>query len=203
MHAKTAVAVAGSVLALPGVAAAADLSDPATPLREAVRAPLAGHLTVGAHMRAAKREADTDRLSKAHLRLARRAARLSGDELPRGYRTRLRGSTPAELRERNERLRARIRELRRERRESGTTAPGGGGSTASATLQAIAACESGGNPSTNTGNGYYGKYQFSMSTWQAVGGTGSPAAASEAEQDKRAAQLYATAGAGQWPVCGR
>lgn len=200
MHAKTVLAVAGSALAMPGLAAATDLSDPATPIREAVRAPLAGHLTVAAHMRAAKRQADTERLAKAHLRLARRAARLSGEELPSGYRSRLRWSTPAELRARNERLGARIRDLRRERRESGTTS---GGSTASATLQAIAACESGGNPSANTGNGYYGKYQFSMSTWQAVGGSGSPAAASEAEQDKRAAQLYATAGPGQWPVCGR
>src|SRR3954454_1865374 len=39
-------------------------------------------------------------------------------------------------------------------------------STASAPLQAIAACESGGNPSANTGNGFYGKYQFTMQTWQ-------------------------------------
>ena len=70
-------------------------------------------------------------------------------------------------------------------------------------LQAIAACESGGNPSTDTGNGFYGKYQFTQETWQAVGGTGNPAAATEAEQDRRAAQLYAQAGPGQWPVCGR
>ena len=68
------------------------------------------------------------------------------------------------------------------------------GSTASAPLQAIAACESGGNPSTNTGNGFYGKYQFTQATWQSVGGTGNPAAASEAEQDRRAAKLYAQAG---------
>jgi hypothetical protein len=70
-------------------------------------------------------------------------------------------------------------------------------------LQAIAACESGGNPSTDTGNGFYGKYQFTQETWQAIGGTGNPAAASEAEQDRRAAQLYAQAGPSQWPVCGR
>ena len=70
-------------------------------------------------------------------------------------------------------------------------------------LQAIAACESGGNPSTDTGNGFYGKYQFTQETWQAVGGTGNPAAAPEAEQDRRAAQLYAQAGPSQWPVCGR
>ena len=50
---------------------------------------------------------------------------------------------------------------------------------------------------------YYGKYQFSMETWAGVGGSGSPAAASEAEQDKRAAMLYARSGPGQWPVCGQ
>jgi hypothetical protein len=76
-------------------------------------------------------------------------------------------------------------------------------STASAPLQAIAACESGGNPSANTGNGFYGKYQFTMGTWTSVGGRGNPAAASEAEQDRRAAMLYARAGSSPWPVCGR
>jgi hypothetical protein len=79
-----------------------------------------------------------------------------------------------------------------------------GGSTASAPLQAIAACESGGNPGAIGGGGQFrGKYQFTYSTWASVGGTGDPAAAPEAEQDKRAAMLYATAGSGQWPVCGR
>ena len=71
-------------------------------------------------------------------------------------------------------------------------------------LQAIAACESGGNPQAVDASGtYYGKYQFSMETWAGVGGSGSPAAASEAEQDRRAAMLYARSGAGQWPVCGQ
>ena len=71
-------------------------------------------------------------------------------------------------------------------------------------LQAIAACESGGNPAAVDASGtYYGKYQFSMETWAAVGGSGSPAAASEAEQDQRAAMLYARSGPGQWPVCGQ
>ena len=71
-------------------------------------------------------------------------------------------------------------------------------------LQAIAACESGGNPRAVSADGTYrGKYQFSYATWAAVGGSGDPAAASEAEQDVRAALLYARAGAGQWPVCGR
>lgn len=70
-------------------------------------------------------------------------------------------------------------------------------------LQAIAACESGGNPqAVSAGGDYRGKYQFSPATWQAVGGSGDPAAAPEAEQDQRAAMLYAQSGAGQWPVCG-
>ena len=69
-------------------------------------------------------------------------------------------------------------------------------------LQAIAACESGGDPTAIGGGGMYrGKYQFSMETWAAVGGSGDPAAAPEAEQDKRAALLYAQSGPGQWPVC--
>ena len=79
-----------------------------------------------------------------------------------------------------------------------------GASTASAPLQAIAACESGGNPSAIGGGGLYrGKYQFSTATWASVGGTGDPARASEAEQDRRAAMLYARGGAASWPACGR
>jgi hypothetical protein len=70
-------------------------------------------------------------------------------------------------------------------------------------LAAIAQCESGGDPTAIGGGGLYrGKYQFSISTWQSVGGTGDPAAAPEAEQDRRAAILLARSGPGQWPVCG-
>jgi hypothetical protein len=71
-------------------------------------------------------------------------------------------------------------------------------------LAAIAACESGGDPSAiGRGGMYRGKYQFSTSTWASVGGSGDPAAASEAEQDKRAALLYSRTGPSSWPVCGR
>ncbi|HYI99154.1 MAG TPA: transglycosylase family protein [Thermoleophilaceae bacterium] len=70
-------------------------------------------------------------------------------------------------------------------------------------LQAIAQCESGGDPRAIGGGGLYrGKYQFSVATWQGVGGSGDPAAASEAEQDRRAIMLYERSGPGQWPVCG-
>ncbi len=69
-------------------------------------------------------------------------------------------------------------------------------------LQSIAQCESGGNPRAVGGGGQFrGKYQFTYATWAAVGGSGDPASAPEAEQDRRAAALYATSGAGQWPVC--
>ena len=71
-------------------------------------------------------------------------------------------------------------------------------------LAAIAQCESGGDPTAVSSNGmYHGKYQFSVATWAAVGGAGLPSQASEAEQDMRAAMLYARSGPGQWPVCGR
>jgi hypothetical protein len=70
-------------------------------------------------------------------------------------------------------------------------------------LQAIAQCESGGDPTAIGGGGLYrGKYQFSVETWQAVGGSGDPAAAPEAEQDRRAIALYNSSGPSQWPVCG-
>jgi peptidoglycan hydrolase-like protein with peptidoglycan-binding domain len=86
---------------------------------------------------------------------------------------------------------------------SSGTADTSSGSTASATLESIARCESGGDPTTDTGNGYYGKYQFSLSTWRRMGGSGNPAQASEAEQDRLAAKLYAQEGAAPWPVCGQ
>ncbi len=67
----------------------------------------------------------------------------------------------------------------------------------------VAQCESGGNWSINTGNGYYGGLQFSQSTWAANGGSGSPANASKAEQIRVAENVLATQGVGAWPHCGR
>jgi len=90
----------------------------------------------------------------------------------------------------------RRRERRSRRGESRVRVP--------AALDAIAACESGGDPRAVGGGGAYrGKYQFSPETWASVGGEGDPADAPESEQDRRAAMLYAREGAGHWPVCGR
>lgn len=65
----------------------------------------------------------------------------------------------------------------------------------------LAQCESGGNWAINTGNGYYGGLQFSLSSWKAVGGSGYPNQASKAEQIARGAQLQARQGWGAWPAC--
>jgi hypothetical protein len=78
------------------------------------------------------------------------------------------------------------------------------GAGASGTLARIAQCESGGDPTAVSADGTYrGKYQFTRSTWAAMGGSGDPAAAPEAEQDQRAAALLAQRGTAPWPVCGK
>lgn len=67
----------------------------------------------------------------------------------------------------------------------------------------LAQCESGGNWSINTGNGYYGGIQFSLSSWRAVGGTGYPHEHSREEQIRRGQMLWEQGGWGHWPGCTR
>jgi Transglycosylase-like domain len=95
---------------------------------------------------------------------------------------------------------ARRARIRKERREAFASLPSG---ISLETLDAIAACESGGDPTAVSSDGSYrGKYQFDYGTWESVGGTGDPAAAPEAEQDYRAALLYSQSGSSPWPICG-
>ena len=71
---------------------------------------------------------------------------------------------------------------------------------------AVAQCESGGNWSIDTGNGYYGGLQFSRSTWKAYGGgkyAGTANKASRAEQIRIAEKVLDGQGIGAWPVCGK
>ncbi|MDP1847833.1 MAG: transglycosylase family protein [Solirubrobacteraceae bacterium] len=135
--------------------------------------------------------------------LTKRLGRVERDALTRRERSRRRTvlwyhSMP-ELRRSTRRVAAEIRRERAERDHGGAPnvpIPGA--------LRSIAACESNGNPrAISAGGTYRGKYQFSFSTWASVGGKGDPAAASETEQDRRAAILYRTGGPGHWPVCGR
>jgi uncharacterized protein YabE (DUF348 family) len=68
----------------------------------------------------------------------------------------------------------------------------------------IAQCESGGNWAANTGNGYYGGLQFTLSTWHAYGGVGYPNQASREQQIAIAEKVRAAEGGyGAWPVCGK
>lgn len=145
------------------------------------------------------------KVERTYLRLYREAKR-QGADVGRNILTHgVKGGGKIRAANRDE-LRRSIRVLRgmvRQPAGSSATGDSGSGSAASPQLQAIAACESGGNPQAIGGGGTYrGKYQFTYETWSAVGGSGDPAAAPEAEQDRRAAMLLARSGTGQWPVCG-
>ncbi len=99
-------------------------------------------------------------------------------------------------------------DLRRQAAGGGSSPASPSGSVSSGSvaehLAQIAQCESGGDPTAVSASGQYrGKYQFDPQTWRGTGGTGDPAAAPEAEQDRRAAILYARSGWHPWPVCGR
>ncbi|GAA2011698.1 hypothetical protein GCM10009799_44920 [Nocardiopsis rhodophaea] len=88
----------------------------------------------------------------------------------------------------------------------GAIDPNIGGAVDGLNWSALAACESGGDPAKVSPAGYYGLYQFSMSTWHSAGGTGSPAEASADEQTMRAKKLYTMVNGnwqGQWPECGQ
>jgi hypothetical protein len=144
------------------------------------------------------------RLVRRYLKLRNRVNRLiarrDGRRAPRRVRTAKQAQwSNHALRRAIRIMRKRVRAVRADLRDkrAGLT-PG-----VRATLNRIAACESHGNPRAIGGGGAYrGKYQFSFGTWASVGGTGDPIAASEREQDRRAAMLLRRDGSGHWPVCG-
>lgn len=76
------------------------------------------------------------------------------------------------------------------------------GGTMDAKILALKMCESGNNYAANTGNGYYGAYQYDIGTWANFGGYRLPSDAPPAVQDAKFAQTYAARGASPWPVCG-
>ncbi|MGZ6644727.1 MAG: transglycosylase family protein [Solirubrobacteraceae bacterium] len=185
MKPKKLLALCGAcaVTGAPAAAALAAGGPTSTP------SPLAPHSPIASAL--AKRQAEHE-----VLRLARRKARLTHRDVSRGYVHRVQAWSPARLRRERRSLRADIRALRRTGGAPDVPVP--------AVLQSIAACESGGNPrAVGGGATFRGKYQFDYGTWARVGGSGDPAAAPEAEQDRRAAMLYARAGSSPWPVCGR
>jgi len=145
-------------------------------------------------------------LIKRYLRWETRRQRLQGGRLTMRERDRLGAElaawSPQRLRAESRKLARKVRKLRREieRARHG----GAPDIPIPRVLESIAQCESHGNPRAVSASGTYrGKYQFDFGTWASVGGDGDPAAASETEQDRRAAVLYKRAGTTPWPVCGR
>jgi Transglycosylase-like domain len=193
----TAVVLAGAALGLPAGAAAKATDGP--PPAVLLHAPARDGSSMIAHRRAHR----ADRLRTRVVHLARALDRAQGRKVRvAGERRRAERSAVPRLRHRRHVLARRLAAARRPAATT-TTAPAGSASAPSGTLQAIAACESGGNPAAVGGGGAYrGKYQFDQGTWESVGGTGDPAAASEAEQDYRASILYSREGSTPWPVCG-
>ena len=100
-----------------------------------------------------------------------------------------------------QRLRAAVTSARHKQLAARSQAASAQNVAVPAVLQSIAQCESSGNPSARSGP-YGGLFQFDQQTWESVGGSGDPAAASPAEQMQRAAMLYAQRGTQAWPVCG-
>lgn len=213
------VAAAATTLAPVSVAgAAAPLKIPGA-LRPAL--PGTHSVVVQMHSAGARYEAHR-RLTSRNLTLAAKVAHLRHHRAPAHRRTHIASWSIAQLRTDNARLARSIKRLTAPKpvapavnttaatttgaptATGSTTATQSGSTAAPAGLAAIAQCESGGNPSAVGGGGAYrGLYQFDSQTWQSVGGSGDPAAASPAEQTQRAAALYARSGASSWPVCGR
>jgi uncharacterized protein YabE (DUF348 family) len=88
-------------------------------------------------------------------------------------------------------------------KETKSSSSGGGGGVSGGVWDRLAQCESGGNWSINTGNGFYGGLQFSLGTWRAYGGSGMPNKASKATQISIAQKVQADVGWGAWPACSR
>jgi hypothetical protein len=202
--ARRTLALCGLTAAL---AASTTAAAAAGPLDE-VLPPVSLRTTDTAHdlMAAHARALTHDRVVRSTMQIARKLAETDGDHVSGTLRARLERRSLAGVRAERGRLEAKLQaERHRVARERERTRTGGAPDVAiPGQLTAIAACESGGDPGAIGGGGAYrGKYQFSYETWAAVGGSGDPAAAPEVEQDRRAAMLYAKAGAGQWPVCGR
>jgi resuscitation-promoting factor RpfA len=70
-------------------------------------------------------------------------------------------------------------------------------------LERVARCESGGDWSINTGTGFFGGLQFTLSSWRLVGGRGWPHQASKLRQMYHGVELLRVQGPGAWPVCSR
>ena len=184
------LAVGATALAIPTTAAHAQVSS--------VQAPLAGHLTVAQQMRAEHTELAQQRLTRKAWRLADKVADARDRGFsPRAYRRRVKDDSPATLARRVRELRRDLRSARRaeRRRASGRhRLPHARGDRRLRVRR---------QPRHRHRQRVLRQVPVHAQTWASVGGSGNPAAAGEAEQNRRAAMLYAREGASPWPVCGR
>lgn len=187
------------------IAALASLGVLAAPAAFAATVANTGGSPVQNHVQAKAAAADTREralqpaAARRNVRLARTLAKRQGTSLARGYARRAHQRPLPALRRSNARLRSQMRAVRREQAQQRAAFA----NVPKSTLDAIAACESNGNPRAIGGGGAYrGLFQMTYSIWAAVGGSGDPAAASAGEQYYRAALVYSRYGSGQWPVCG-
>jgi hypothetical protein len=199
-----AVISVGIAAAAPAVAVSADNTETrVAPTGSAPASADPRHPTGSASSKTTKNEAGRTRLIRRFLTMRNTANRLLARRDHRNARV---VDTARQIRWSNKGLarsirilRERIRRIRAELkdRQAGLTP------AVRAILDRIAACESKGNPRAVGGGGAFrGKYQFTYGAWQNVGGKGDPAAASEAEQDRKAARLLKRSGTSPWPVCG-
>jgi len=202
-----AVISVGIAAVAPAVAISAGLPNTGPGGQQAASAPVKTdlHQPIGPVTMKEKTKQDIRhrRLARRFMALRHRADRLIARRYQRKPRV---ARTPAQLRWSNAALARAIKTLRRRiKRLRAALRAERAGLTAGvrAALERIAHCESKGNPRAIGGGGSFrGKYQFTYGTWNAVGGRGDPAVASEAEQDRRAAMLLRRSGTSPWPVCG-
>ncbi len=222
MHTKRILGacLAGAILA-PAAPALAQDGDPR------LRPVLGNAISSADGVTAQAADAAHKRLVRRHMTVARRYADLKDITLEEpALGAAHMANSSSDVRAATQRLRDKNETLREERRAaeraagsatgvSATSAAGGSdsstsgsgsgssGSAPSGSLESIAQCESGGDPSAVGGGGTYGgKYQFDQQTWESVGGSGDPASAPEGEQDSRAQSLLQQRGTSPWPTCG-
>jgi hypothetical protein len=84
-----------------------------------------------------------------------------------------------------------------------TASPVGASESMKTQLHKLRLCESGNNYHEDTGNGYYGAYQFAQTTWRSLGFHGRPDQARHVVQDRAARRLHKQSGWHAWPACSR
>jgi hypothetical protein len=192
----------------PGVAALLTADDPAQLLERAALLAAAGQhrsVAMAAATTAGQYAADLQLAAQAGVEAAERAAQQAQAALASAEAGRASAEQQAaDLQAAQAALQARLEQARARlvtQPSPRTTTP-----ATAHDWDAVALCESGGNWSINTGNGFYGGLQFTPSTWAAFGGTAyAPRAdlAARSQQIAVAEKVLATQGPGAWPTCGR